>query len=167
MKISLDFEKPTLTKDPNETFRNLLRNTSQDLFNKDYNEHSNELNNLSNFQQQVKMRLQQNNPLLYIERDIQQKQIDRFRPVAYVGQQDLICKYCDNILQQGYDLNCGCTVCALCCQSFNGTVVSEPTLILTNVYVIIALENQITVFMLIITYSINSAVHFFFTSSFK
>ncbi|CAL6027933.1 Hypothetical_protein [Hexamita inflata] len=47
------------------------------------------------------------------------------------------------------------------------TVVSEPTLILTNVYVIIALENQITVFMLIITYSINSAVHFFFTSSFK
>ncbi|CAL6053935.1 Pyruvate_kinase [Hexamita inflata] len=48
-----------------------------------------------------------------------------------------------------------------------GTVVSEPTLILTNVYVIIALENQITVFMLIITYSINSAVHFFFTSSFK
>ncbi|CAL6040619.1 Hypothetical_protein [Hexamita inflata] len=49
----------------------------------------------------------------------------------------------------------------------NITVVSEPTLILTNVYVIIALENQITVFMLIITYSINSAVHFFFTSSFK
>ncbi|CAL6099282.1 Hypothetical_protein [Hexamita inflata] len=49
----------------------------------------------------------------------------------------------------------------------NDTVVSEPTLILTNVYVIIALENQITVFMLIITYSINSAVHFFFTSSFK
>ncbi|CAL6074161.1 Leucine-rich_repeat domain superfamily [Hexamita inflata] len=47
------------------------------------------------------------------------------------------------------------------------TVVSEPTLILTNVYVIIALENQITVFMLIITYSINSAVHFFFTSSFN
>ncbi|CAL6032027.1 Hypothetical_protein [Hexamita inflata] len=36
----------------------------------------------------------------------------------------------------------------------NNTVVSEPTLILTNVYVIIALENQITVFMLIITYSI-------------
>ncbi|CAL6053320.1 Copine_I [Hexamita inflata] len=52
-------------------------------------------------------------------------------------------------------------------EKFDDTVVSEPTLILTNVYVIIALENQITVFMLIITYSINSAVHFFFTSSFK
>ncbi|CAL6025636.1 Hypothetical_protein [Hexamita inflata] len=51
--------------------------------------------------------------------------------------------------------------------ALQNTVVSEPTLILTNVYVIIALENQITVFMLIITYSINSAVHFFFTSSFK
>ncbi|CAL6044525.1 RING_finger and CHY zinc finger domain-containing protein [Hexamita inflata] len=53
------------------------------------------------------------------------------------------------------------------CKKFILTVVSEPTLILTNVYVIIALENQITVFMLIITYSINSAVHFFFTSSFR
>ncbi|CAL6008736.1 Hypothetical_protein [Hexamita inflata] len=58
-------------------------------------------------------------------------------------------------------------VSGVCVCGTNATVVSEPTLILTNVYVIIALENQITVFMLIITYSINSAVHFFFTSSFK
>ncbi|CAL6035972.1 Hypothetical_protein [Hexamita inflata] len=58
-------------------------------------------------------------------------------------------------------------ICMNCYDIQDYTVVSEPTLILTNVYVIIALENQITVFMLIITYSINSAVHFFFTSSFK